>query len=95
MHRSTESRDLRLVASPRVPGDGERSPDEMRLRDYIPADAESLIEIYRGAARALGRQGYTDEQTRVWAMHPVRHGVEFLRFKMEKELANQASDGTI
>lgn len=44
--------------------------EEMRLREYIPADAESLAEVYRDAARTLGRQGYTTEQTRIWAIHP-------------------------
>ena len=42
----------------------------MKLREYTPADAEALAEVYRNAARNLGRQGYTEEQTRVWAMHP-------------------------
>lgn len=42
----------------------------MTLRNYIPADAEALAEVYRNAASKLGTQGYTFEQTRVWAMHP-------------------------
>ena len=42
----------------------------MILRDYIPTDAESLAEVYRDAARNLGRQAYTDAQTSVWALHP-------------------------
>lgn len=42
----------------------------MMLRDYLPTDAESLAAVYRDAARNLGRQGYTDAQTRVWALHP-------------------------
>ncbi len=42
----------------------------MTLRNYTPADAERLVEVYRDAARVLGRQAYTDEQTRVWAMLP-------------------------
>ena len=42
----------------------------MRLRNYIPTDADVLVEVYRDAARTLGRQAYTEEQTRVWAMHP-------------------------
>lgn len=42
----------------------------MTLRNYIPADAEALAEVYRNAALNLGTQGYTPEQTRVWAMHP-------------------------
>ncbi len=42
----------------------------MRLREYIPTDAESLAAIYRDAARTLGRQGYTTGQTRIWARHP-------------------------
>jgi putative acetyltransferase len=42
----------------------------MTLRDYMPSDAELLTEVYRDAARNLGLQGYTLEQTRVWAMHP-------------------------
>ena len=42
----------------------------MTLRDYLPTDAESLAEVYRDAARNLGRQRYTDAQTSVWALHP-------------------------
>lgn len=42
----------------------------MTLRKYMPTDAEALVEVYRDAARNLGPQGYTPEQTRVWAMHP-------------------------
>jgi putative acetyltransferase len=42
----------------------------MTLRNYTPAYAERLVEVYRDAARVLGRQAYTDKQTRVWAMHP-------------------------
>jgi putative acetyltransferase len=42
----------------------------MTLRDYLPTDAESLAAVYRDAARNLGRQRYTDAQTRVWALHP-------------------------
>jgi GNAT superfamily N-acetyltransferase len=42
----------------------------MILRDYVPSDAEALAAVYRDAALTLGRQGYTEEQTRVWAMHP-------------------------
>jgi len=40
------------------------------LRAYMPADAESLMEVYRNAALTLGRQEYTEEQTRVWALYP-------------------------
>lgn len=36
----------------------------------MPADAELLAEVYRDAVLNLGPQGYTAEQTRVWAMHP-------------------------
>jgi putative acetyltransferase len=36
----------------------------------MPADAETLAEVYRDAARNLGSQGYTPEQTRMWAMYP-------------------------
>jgi len=39
-------------------------------RCYMPTDAESLAEVYRDAARNLGRQAYTDAQTSVWALHP-------------------------
>lgn len=42
----------------------------MTLRDYLPTDAESLVAVYRDAARNLGRQRYTDAQTSVWALHP-------------------------
>lgn len=42
----------------------------MRLRNSKPADAEALAEVYRDAARNLGREGYTEEQTAVWALYP-------------------------
>ncbi len=42
----------------------------MTLRNYIPTDAEALADVYRDAARNLGTQAYTPEQTRVWALHP-------------------------
>jgi len=42
----------------------------LRLRDYTRRDAEDLAEVYRDAARNLGRIAYTEEQTRVWALHP-------------------------
>jgi putative acetyltransferase len=42
----------------------------MNLRKYHLGDAEALAEVYRDAARNLGRYGYTDEQTAVWARHP-------------------------
>jgi GNAT superfamily N-acetyltransferase len=47
-----------------------RWPREMRLRRYRLADAEALADVYRDAARNLGRRRYTPEQTRVWARHP-------------------------
>jgi putative acetyltransferase len=52
------------------PAGHNRSPETVKLRNYTPPDAEGLVEVYRDAARVLGRQAYTDEQTRVWAMHP-------------------------
>jgi putative acetyltransferase len=42
----------------------------MKLRNYRQTDAEPLANVYRDAARNLGLQEYTPEQTRVWAMHP-------------------------
>ncbi|MGG7056398.1 acetyltransferase [Nitrosomonas sp. ANs5] len=45
-------------------------PDDMRFRNYITADTEALIAVYRAAALVLGRQGYTEEQINAWAMYP-------------------------
>ncbi|HRQ05883.1 MAG TPA: acetyltransferase [Nitrosomonas halophila] len=45
-------------------------PNDTRFRNYITADAEALVAVYRAAARVLGRQGYTEEQTNAWAMYP-------------------------
>lgn len=45
-------------------------PDDMRFRNHTPADTEALIAVYRAAARVLGRQEYTEEQTNAWAMYP-------------------------
>lgn len=42
----------------------------MTLRPYRHEDAESLAEVYRDAARNLGRKAYSAEQIHVWAMHP-------------------------
>jgi putative acetyltransferase len=42
----------------------------MTIRNYRPADAEALAEVYRDAARNLGREVYTEEQTSAWARHP-------------------------
>jgi putative acetyltransferase len=42
----------------------------VRIRHCQAADAEALAAIYRDAACNLGRQGYTEEQTAVWARHP-------------------------
>jgi putative acetyltransferase len=40
------------------------------MRNYRPADADALAEVYRDAALNLGRAVYTEEQTSVWARHP-------------------------
>lgn len=40
------------------------------LRAYKPDDSEALAKVYREAARVLGRQAYSEEATRVWALYP-------------------------
>lgn len=45
-------------------------PEDVSIRRYEPADAEALIAIYRDAALVLGRQVYSEEQTRAWANYP-------------------------
>jgi len=42
----------------------------MILREYRPADADALAEVYRDAVLVLGPHAYTEDQIRVWAMHP-------------------------
>ncbi len=58
----------------------------MNLRNYRQTDTESLANVYRNAARPFfERHGYrVVEEER-----PVRCGVEFLRFKMEKALGRR------
>lgn len=52
----------------RAAGHSVCSPNKMRIRNYTPADTDALARVYRDAALVLGRQAYSDEQTRVWAM---------------------------
>ena len=40
------------------------------MRAYEPDDSEALAKVYRKAARVLGRQAYSEEATRVWALYP-------------------------
>ena len=42
----------------------------MRTRICNSADTKALAEIYRDAVLGLGSQGYTREQTQVWARYP-------------------------
>ena len=40
------------------------------MRAYKPDDSEALAKVYHEAARVLGRQAYSEEATRVWALYP-------------------------
>ena len=39
----------------------------MRIRDYAPADALPLIEVFRASVREIARADYSDAQVRAWA----------------------------
>ena len=42
----------------------------MHVRAVQPADAETLAEVYRDAARGLGAQAYSPPQIEAWASFP-------------------------
>ncbi len=46
----------------------------MELRTYHPSDAEAIVALFRDAVLNLGRQQYTEEQTKAWARHPENLG---------------------
>jgi putative acetyltransferase len=45
-------------------------PDEVVLREYQPADAPALVEVYRDAIRTMGATAYSPAQVQAWARWP-------------------------
>jgi len=65
----------------------------MHIRRYTLSDAEALAALYRDAARTLGRQAYSEAQTRVWARYP--EDIEAFRATLAAGVTLCAVDGDV